>query len=142
MAIRNAFSAFGFEPEAATIDALRTDLALALRRFIESSGLGQAKIGAVLGLKQSVVSQIVSGNIAHLSVERLIRAMVKARIPGFAEWDGNPENAHAGVGVRLASSMSTSVSIAPTIGTVYQESWSAAMPQLSDQPLVRVKAGG
>jgi predicted XRE-type DNA-binding protein len=124
MAIRNAFSAFGFEPDAATIDTLRTDLAYALRQFIKSSGMGQAKIGEVLGLKQSVVSQIKNGSIDHLSVERLIRAMVKAKIAGFAEWGADAESACAGAGVRVTPSLATTVYFAPTIGDVYKKNWS------------------
>jgi predicted XRE-type DNA-binding protein len=100
MSVKNAFTAFGLDADEATIDTLRTDIAFALREFIERSGKGQAKVGELLGLKQSVVSHIVRGDIGHLSVERLIRAMVKAGIPGFAEWGGSPEEARAGSGYR------------------------------------------
>ena len=100
MSVKNAFTAFGLDADEATIDTLRTDIAFALREFIERSGKGQTKIGERLGLKQSVVSHIVRGDIGHLSVERLIRAMVKAGIPGFAEWGGSPEEARAGTGYR------------------------------------------
>lgn len=100
MPVKNAFTAFGLDADEATIDTLRADIAFALREFIERSGLGQAKIGELLGLKQSVVSHIVRGDIGHLSVERLVRAMVKAGIPGFAEWGGSPEEARAGTGYR------------------------------------------
>ena len=95
--VRNAFSAFGCAPEDATIDTLRTDLALALRMFIEKSQMGQVKAGAILGLKQNVVSQIVRGKIEHLSVERLIKAMVRAGIPGFAEWGASAEDGLADI---------------------------------------------
>ncbi|HZF31785.1 MAG TPA: XRE family transcriptional regulator [Gammaproteobacteria bacterium] len=101
--MKNAFSAFGFEADDATIDTLRTDLAFALRQFIERSQLGQVRVGKVLGLKQSVVSKIVRGDIKNLSVERLIRAMVNAKITGFAEWGESPELARAGAGFRIAS---------------------------------------
>ncbi len=76
MITRNIFSAFNFAADDATIDTLRTDLAFALRMFIERSNMNQTRAAQVLGLKQSVVSQIVRGDIEHLSVERLIRAMV------------------------------------------------------------------
>lgn len=107
MALKNAFSAFGLQADEATIDTLRTDIAFALREYIERSGLGQAKAGEKLGLKQSVISHIVRGNIKHLSVERLVKAMVKAELPGFAEWGGSPEEARAGTGYRptLAASV-------------------------------------
>jgi predicted XRE-type DNA-binding protein len=142
MALRNAFSAFGFDPEIATIDTLRTDLAYALRGFIDNcqqSGMGQKKIGEILGLKQSVVSQIKRGNIAHLSVERLVKAMVRAKIPGFAEWGASAEDARAAVGVRAFDATSTTVSIAPTIGSVYKENWLTKRAQLSKSPWIRVR---
>jgi predicted XRE-type DNA-binding protein len=104
MTLKNAFAAFSLKADDATIDTLRTDVAFALREYIERSGLGQAKIGEKLGLKQSVISHIVRGDIEHLSVERLIRAMVKAELPGFAEWGGSPEEARAGAGYRPVES--------------------------------------
>lgn len=107
MTVKNAFTAFGLEADEATIDTLRADIAFALREFIERSGQGQAKIGEMLGLKQSVVSHIVRGDIEHLSVERLIRAMVKAELPGFAEWGGSPEEARAGTGYRPTAASTT-----------------------------------
>jgi predicted XRE-type DNA-binding protein len=88
------------DPDTATIDTLRTDIALALREYIERTGISQAKAGTVFGLKQSVVSHIVRGEIRHLSIERLIKAMVKAKLPGFAEWGESSEEARAGTGYR------------------------------------------
>jgi predicted XRE-type DNA-binding protein len=140
--LRNAFSAFGGPPEEATIDTLRTDLALALRKFIENSRMGQAKVGEILGLKQNVVSQIVRGKIEHLSVERLVKAMVRAKIPGFAEWGPSAEDAVARVGVRVGPALSTSLAITPPIGTFYQGNWLGQdRPRLSDEPLLRLQAG-
>lgn len=140
MALRNAFTAFGFDPDAATIDTLRADLAFALREFIRNSGLGQAKVGEILGLKQSVVSQIKRGNVEHLSVERLIRAMVKAKMPGFAEWGATAENARAGVGLRSPSSITSSLAIAPTMGSHYGQNWLGRTTRLSRRPWLQVRA--
>lgn len=136
--VRNAFSAFGGAPEDATIDTLRADLALALRKYIENSQMGQAKVGEILGLKQNVVSQIVRGKIEHLSVERLIKAMVRAKIPGLAEWGASSEDASARVAVR-ASTQLASIAISPTIGSLYDRNWLGVdTARLSDEPLVRV----
>jgi predicted XRE-type DNA-binding protein len=121
--LRNAFSAFGASAEEATVDTLRSDLALALRKFIENSQMGQAKVGEVLGLKQSVISQIVRGRIEHLSVERLIKAMVRAQIPGYAEWGVSAEDARAKVGVRASPIASSSIAYADPIGAVYPPEW-------------------
>lgn len=127
--LKNAFTAFGGTAEDATIDTLRADLALALRKFIENSQLGQAKAGEILGLKQNVVSQIVRGRIGHLSVERLIKAMVRAKIAGYAEWGASPENASAGAGVRSHVATQTSLAIAPPVGTIYPEKWLGQDPK-------------
>lgn len=121
--LRNAFSAFGGAADEATINTLRTDLALALRKFIENSQMGQAKVGEILGLKQNVVSQIVRGKTEHLSVERLIRAMVNAKIAGYAEWGASAEDARAGVGGRTSPLRNMSVSFADSIGNPYPDDW-------------------
>lgn len=134
MSTRNAFSAFGFAADDATIDTLRTDLAFALRQFIDRSGMGQTKVGHELGLKQSVVSQIVRGDIEHLSVERLIRAMVRAKITGFAEWGSSPELARAGAGFRTAGV--SSLSFVPTIGEFYANSPPVSVTNVSKAPPV------
>lgn len=142
MTTKNAFSAFGFDPDIATVQTLRTDLAFALRLFIENSqnsGTGQAKIGEILGFKQSVVSQIKRGNIEHLSVERLIRAMVKAKIPGFAEWGATAEAARAGVGLHAPLLTGTSISVAPTVGNVYSRDW-LGDKSVTELPWLQVKA--
>lgn len=136
--MRNAFSAFGFEVDDATIDTLRTDLAFALRQFIERSQTGQVQAGKVLGLKQSVVSQIVRGDIAHLSVERLIRAMVKAKITGFAEWGESPELARAGAGFRVASVPATIVTF--SVGNVYTRVAPVRAANAGDVPVVNSSA--
>ncbi len=95
---RNPYSAFGFAPDEATVSALRSDLAYALRQFIEQGQMSQKKAAHSLGLSQNIISHIVRGQTEHLSVERLIKAMVRAQIPGYAEWSGSPDDAKAGRG--------------------------------------------
>jgi predicted XRE-type DNA-binding protein len=96
MKIKNAFTAFGLDADEATIDTLRTDIAVALRQFIEQNSIDQTTAGRKLGLSQSIISHIVRGEIEHLSVERLIKAMVRAKLPGYAEWGESAEDARAG----------------------------------------------
>jgi predicted XRE-type DNA-binding protein len=122
MRYKNAFSAFGLDPDVATIDTLRTDIAIALTRYIEVTGISQEKAGELFGVKQSVVSQIVRGDIAHLSVERLIRAMVRAKIQGFAEWGESSEDARAGTGYSPAA-LSTPVYIAGSLDLDFSNRW-------------------
>jgi predicted XRE-type DNA-binding protein len=133
MAVKNAFSAFGLDADEATIDTLRTDIALALREFIKRSGHGQVKIGQLLGLKQSVVSHIVRGNIKHLSVERLIRAMVKAKLPGFAEWGETAEEARAGGGY-LPQPIAQTPVVYTSVLTLAGDEWGDIHPRNTGQP--------
>jgi len=135
MTVKNAFSAFGFEADEATIDTLRTDLAFALRNYIEKSGKNQARVGQELGLKQSVVSHIVRGDIAHLSVERLIKAMVRAGIPGFAEWAASPERARACAGLRAQLGFSTAVQYVSGAGLMAGTKWEGAKPKNQGEPV-------
>jgi len=135
MRYKNAFSALGLDPDVATIDTLRTDIALALARYIETTGISQEKAGELFGVKQSVVSQIVRGDVAHLSVERLIRAMVRAKIQGFAEWGESSEDARAGTGYRPAA-LSTPVFIVavPELGySTAEGSWAGGASNASER---------
>ena len=84
MAIKNAFSAFGLDASDATIDTLRTDLAYALKGYIERSGKGKTKVGEALGLKQSVVSHIVRGDIDHRVIVELLIEEFPDVLPGLA----------------------------------------------------------
>jgi predicted XRE-type DNA-binding protein len=133
MIIKNAFTAMGLDPDEATIDTLRTDLALALRAYIERSGKGQTRIGEILGLTQNVVSHIARGEIEHLSVERLIKAMVRAGIPGFAEWGESSEQAHAGSGFRPSHVSFIPVFQVPNLELVPGTKWTAARPANASQ---------
>ena len=134
MRFKNAFTAFGLPPEVATIDTLRTDIALALKSYIERSGLSQEKAGKLFGLKQSVVSHIVRGEIKHLSVERLIRAMVNAKLPGFAEWGESSEDARAGTGYRqnITSTAVLYTRPSPVPGVAWGDAWNDPKPSPSN----------
>nr|WP_298716388.1 XRE family transcriptional regulator [uncultured Steroidobacter sp.] len=96
MSKRNVFLAMGFEPEDAMILAVRSDLADAIAKVLQRDGLRQADAADLLGLPQGVVSNIVRGRIDHLSIERLMKAMVRANIPGYAKWP-TADTAKAGV---------------------------------------------
>lgn len=136
MKSNNPFSAFGFSADDATVDTLRTDLAFALRTFIERAALTQKKAAETLGLTQNIVSHIVRGDIQHLSVERLIRAMVRAKITGFAEWGGSAEMARAGSGTRPGN-----VYIAANAFSVVHD-FSSFESQSSFLPTVKTSANG
>ena len=80
----NSFIAMGFDPDDAVVYAIRTDLADAIASYLRDSTQQQA--ADMLGVSQGLVSRIFSGQIQGLSIERLMRSMVRAGIPGFARW--------------------------------------------------------
>lgn len=86
MSRKNIFVAMGFEPEDAMVYAIRSDLADAIARYLDAENIRGADAVALLGLPQGTVSNLKNGRIEHLSVERLMRAMVRAGIPGYAKW--------------------------------------------------------
>jgi predicted XRE-type DNA-binding protein len=96
MAKKNIFLAMGFEPEDAMIQALRVDLAEAISAALDMRRVTPKEAARLLGLSQGVVSNIRNGKVDHLSLERLMRAMVRAKIPGFACWP-SAEGARAGL---------------------------------------------
>jgi predicted XRE-type DNA-binding protein len=81
-----------FEPDEATILALRSDLARLLREYLKREG-NQTAVAKRLGVTQSVVSSISNGNIQSLSLERMIKLCVRAGIPGTAQWAKSPHAA-------------------------------------------------
>lgn len=85
----------GFAPEDAMVLAIRADLADAIAQVMDAGGIVGANATAKLGLPQGTVSQLKNGRVDHISIERLMRAMVRANIPGFAIWP-NVEDARAG----------------------------------------------
>jgi predicted XRE-type DNA-binding protein len=84
MAKKNIFLAMGLEPEDAAVQAIRADLADAIAQYF--AGQPHAVAQEELGLPQATVSQVMNGKIGHVSIERLIRAMLRAGIPGCAQW--------------------------------------------------------
>lgn len=90
----NSFLAMGFEPDDAVVYAIRTDLADAIAAYLGDRP--QQEAANVLGLSQSLISRITRGRVEGLSIERLVRAMVRANIPGFARWP-TADTASAGV---------------------------------------------
>jgi predicted XRE-type DNA-binding protein len=68
-------------PDDATIQALRSDLALQLARYAHRTGMTQVAAARELGLPQPTLSKIMNGRVSDLSLELLIRVAVRARLP-------------------------------------------------------------
>jgi predicted XRE-type DNA-binding protein len=107
-----------FEPDEATILALRSDLARLLREYLKREG-NQTAVAKRLGVTQSVVSSISNGNIQSLSLERMIKLCVRAGIPGTAQWAKSPHAARIVAGAWVNSTLTERSEIeSPAIGQV------------------------
>jgi predicted XRE-type DNA-binding protein len=78
---RNPFLDLGFPPEEAAALHIRSQLAATLEYHIERKGWSQAEAARALNVPQPTVSKIVNGNIEKLSIEFLIKLMVRAGLP-------------------------------------------------------------
>ena len=73
----NVFEALGFDREESVELALRTQLMLELRTFIEANGLTQARAAEFFGTTQPRISYIVNGRIETMSSEYLISLLAR-----------------------------------------------------------------
>ena len=78
---RNPFLDLGFPPEEAMAMHIRSQLAVLLEQHIERKGWTQAAAARALKVPQPTISKIVNGNIDKLSIEYLIKLMVRAGLP-------------------------------------------------------------
>jgi predicted XRE-type DNA-binding protein len=75
------FLDLGFPPEEAVALHMRSQLAATLEYDIERKGWGQTEAARALKVSQPTVRKIVNGNIEKLSIEFLIKLMVRAGLP-------------------------------------------------------------
>ena len=78
---RNPFLDLGFSPEEATAMHIRSQLAALLEQHIERKGWTQTEAARALKVPQPTISKVVNGNIEKLSIEFLIKLMVRAGLP-------------------------------------------------------------
>jgi predicted XRE-type DNA-binding protein len=92
-------------PDLATVQALRTDVALQLARFTQRMGVTQVAAAKRLGLPQPTLSKIINGRVSDVSLEFLIRAAARAGLPMTLQTGRVPQEAGAFVsGVHSSSS--------------------------------------
>jgi len=77
----------------ATIQALRSDLALQIARLIKRHGHNQLEAARQLAIPQPTVSKIMNGRVSELSLELLIRVAVRAGLPVVLQTGKVPEEA-------------------------------------------------
>jgi len=80
-------------PDVATIQALRSDLALQISRFMRRRGLNQLAASKRFRVPQPTLSKIANGRVADLSLELLIRIAVRAGLPVVLQTGKVPEEA-------------------------------------------------
>lgn len=81
MSGNNPFLDLGFSREEATALHIRSQLAATLAQYIQRKGWNQAEAARALKIPQPTVSKVVNGNIDKLSIEFLIKLMVRAGLP-------------------------------------------------------------
>jgi predicted XRE-type DNA-binding protein len=75
----------------ATVQALRTDLALQISRCLRRGDLTQVEAARLFDVPQPTLSKIVNGRVADLSLELLIRIAVRAGLPVVMQIGSVPE---------------------------------------------------
>jgi predicted XRE-type DNA-binding protein len=82
-------------PDIATVQALRSDVALQLARYTHRMGVSQVVAAKQLGLPQPTLSKIVNGRVSDVSLELLIRVAVRAGLPMTLQTGHVPQEAGA-----------------------------------------------
>jgi predicted XRE-type DNA-binding protein len=90
-------------PDIATVQALRSDLALQISRCLQRRELSQMAAAKLLDIPQPTLSKIVNGRVGELSLELLIRIAVRAGLPVVMQTGDAPEEAGAYVSRKNAA---------------------------------------
>lgn len=92
----------------ATVQALRSDVALQIARHARRMGVNQLEAAKQLGLPQPTLSKIVNGRVSDLSLELLIRTAARAGLAMTLHTGRVPQEAGAFVsGTHSPSSRSS-----------------------------------
>jgi predicted XRE-type DNA-binding protein len=78
-----------------TVQALRSDVALQIARFLQRQQLSQAAAAKLLSIPQPTLSKIMNGHVSELSLELLLRIAVRAGLQLVLQVGGTPEEAGA-----------------------------------------------
>jgi predicted XRE-type DNA-binding protein len=91
----------------ATVQALRSDVALQIARHARRMGVNQLEAARQLGLPQPTLSKIVNGRVSDLSLELLIRTAARAGLAMTIHTGRVPQEAGAFVSGTPRSSRSS-----------------------------------
>lgn len=78
---KNPFIDLGFAPDEAAAMHIRVQLALTLEQHIVNEGWSQVQAAKALGVPQPTISKVVNGNTDKLSIEYLVKMLVRAGLP-------------------------------------------------------------
>ena len=122
-------------PDKATVQALRSDVALQLARFTQRMGLSQVEAAKRLGLPQPTLSKIINGRVSDVSLELLIRTAARAGLPMTLQTGRVPQEAGAFVSGTYSRSSRT---VRSKLGEDARESLSQSASRLT--PTERLQA--
>ena len=74
----NVFRDLGFPEAEARNLALRSELAIRIEQFVESSGLTQARAASQLGLTQPRLNALLRGKLEQFSLDALVNTATRA----------------------------------------------------------------
>lgn len=69
----NVFQDLGFPPEEAALLQLKTDLKIAIEREVTRNKLTPKKLAQLLDIQQSQVSDLLTGKVSKMSVDKLTK---------------------------------------------------------------------
>ena len=82
-------------PDTATVQRLRSDVALQVARCARRMGVTQVVAAGQLGLPQPTLSKIINGHVSDVSLELLIRTAVRAGLQITLQTGRVPQEAGA-----------------------------------------------
>ena len=122
-------------PDLAVVQALRSDVALQLGRFVRRLGATQVVAAKRLGLPQPTLSKILNGRVSDVSLELLIRTAARAGLRMTLQIGRVPQEAGAFVSGTSSRSSRSSPS---RIGEEVRESLNQSARRLT--PTERLQA--
>jgi len=95
----NIYFETGYDKDVATIKALRSDLAHEIAQFIRRRGYTQVAAARVFGVPQPTISKVINGRVSDMSMEFLLRMLVRVDIPLVLQTGSTANDAMAKVAV-------------------------------------------
>ncbi len=74
----NVFEDIGFSETEAAVLAMRVEIALEIKKFVERKQLTQAAAAKLFGVTQPKISNILKGHIEGFTIDYLVRMVSKA----------------------------------------------------------------